>query len=53
MPFVEIHNPTDRDVTTTLRSPPGAPRFGGLTARVTVPAGASLRHALPVVNERN
>ncbi|HEY3397641.1 MAG TPA: hypothetical protein VGM19_08285 [Armatimonadota bacterium] len=42
-PMVELHNPTDQAITTTVRSPAHAPLFGGLTAKVTMPAGDSLR----------
>ena len=43
LPFVELHNPTDKDVTATLRSPIHAPMFGGLAATVKIPAGDSVR----------
>jgi len=42
-PFAEVHNPTDKDIAATLRSPAHAPLFGGLTATVKVPAGESVR----------
>ncbi|MBI4026946.1 MAG: hypothetical protein HY360_18315 [Verrucomicrobia bacterium] len=42
-PFVEAHNPTDKEVSATLRAPPGAPQFGDLTAGVKIPAGDSIR----------
>jgi hypothetical protein len=42
-PFAEVHNPTDKEIAATLRSPTHAPRFGGLTATVKVPAGESVR----------
>jgi hypothetical protein len=42
-PLIEAHNPTDRDVAATLRSPRHAPLFGGLTAAVRIPAGDSVR----------
>ncbi len=42
-PLVEVHNPTDREVTTTLRSPDHTPVAGGLTTIVKVPAGDSVR----------
>lgn len=42
-PFAEVHNPTDKDITSMLRSPTHAPLFGGLTAMVTIPAGESVR----------
>jgi hypothetical protein len=42
-PCLEVHNPTDRPLTTRIWSPPHTPLFGGLSARVTLPAGDSLR----------
>jgi len=42
-PFIEVHNPTTNPITTTLRSPPHTPRFGGLSTPVTVPPGTSIR----------
>ncbi|PIX37255.1 MAG: hypothetical protein COZ57_35310, partial [Armatimonadetes bacterium CG_4_8_14_3_um_filter_66_20] len=42
-PFLEVHNPTDGAIATTLRSPEHAPVFGGMTREVTVPAGDSVR----------
>ena len=41
-PLVEVHNPTDKNITTTLTSPPNTPLFGKVTAEVTVLAGDSL-----------
>lgn len=32
LPFVEVHNSTDKEIAGTLRSPTRAPLFGGLTA---------------------
>ncbi len=40
-PFLEIHNPTDQELTVTISSPPGTPRFGGKSFTLTVPAGTS------------
>jgi len=42
-PFVEVHNPTRKDIVTTLRSPAHTPTFGGMSTTVTVPAGDSIR----------
>ena len=41
-PFLEVHNPTDSAVTTTVRSPQHTPHYGGFAKRVTVPAGDSI-----------
>lgn len=41
-PFIEAHNPTDKKITATVRSPKNAPMFGGLTTKVTVPEGDSV-----------
>ncbi len=45
-PFLEIHNPTDKPVTTKISSPAGAPKFGGTSFEVTVPAGSSVQQKL-------
>ncbi|MHB9024139.1 MAG: CehA/McbA family metallohydrolase domain-containing protein [Armatimonadota bacterium] len=45
-PFVEVHNPTEKEITTALRSPAHAPLFGGLTATVKIPAGDSARYTI-------
>jgi len=42
-PRLEVHNPTDREIAATLRSPAHAPRFGGLSATVKIPVGDSVR----------
>lgn len=42
-PFIEVHNPTEKPIKTTIRSPKHTPQFGGLTREVTVPAGSSIR----------
>ena len=42
-PFVELHNPTEGEVTTMLRSPANTPLFGGMLATVKLPAGDSVR----------
>ena len=42
-PFAEIHNPTDKDITTRVFSPRHAPKLGGLSTEVTIPAGQSIR----------
>jgi hypothetical protein len=41
-PLVEVHNPTDQAIQTTLRSPTHAPVLGGLHQQVNVSAGQSL-----------
>jgi len=46
-PFAEVHNPTDKDVDATLRSPRGAPLFGGLSIGMKIPAGESKRFQIP------
>jgi hypothetical protein len=43
LPFVELHNPTDKEVQTKIHSPAGTPLFGGSTATVHIPAGDSVR----------
>lgn len=40
---LELHNPTDAALSTTVRSPAGAPQFGGLGQEVSLPAGATTR----------
>ena len=42
-PFVELHNPTNQEIRTTLRSPSHAPLFGGMSAWVKLPPGDSVR----------
>ena len=42
-PLVELHNPTDQEIRTTIRSPSHAPRFGGMSAWVKLPPGDSVR----------
>lgn len=41
LPFIEIHNPTDREISTRVFSPPHTPEFGKIEAKVTIPAGDS------------
>jgi hypothetical protein len=41
-PLVEVHNPTNQAIQTTLRSPTHTPVFGGLHQQVNVSAGQSL-----------
>jgi hypothetical protein len=43
LPFVEVHNPADQEITASLHSPAGAPVFGGLAATVKLPPGDSVR----------
>jgi hypothetical protein len=38
-PFVELHNPTDKEIVATLRSPAQAPIFGGMSTLVKLPPG--------------
>ena len=45
-PFVEVHNPTDKEVVAMLRSPVHAPIFGGMSMSVKLPPGDSVR--LPI-----
>lgn len=42
-PFLEINNPTDKEISATVRSPANTPVFGGLNAPVKIPAGESIR----------
>ncbi|MHB9133244.1 MAG: CehA/McbA family metallohydrolase domain-containing protein [Armatimonadota bacterium] len=42
-PFLEAHNPTDKPITATITSPKHTPLLGGISARVTIPAGDSIR----------
>lgn len=42
-PFLEVHNPTDKELTVTVRSPEHTPVFGGKSAKVTVGAGESVK----------
>jgi len=41
--MLELHNPTDAPMTTTVRSPANAPQFGGLGQEVSLGAGATTR----------
>lgn len=41
-PFIEVHNPTRQPAETVIRSPEHAPEFGGMEAKVTIPAGTSI-----------
>ena len=41
--FVELHNPTDLTLNVSVRSPAGAPMFGGMATTVKLPAGDSVR----------
>ncbi len=42
-PFLEVHNPTEKPIETTIRSPRHAPEFGGMSAKVRIPEGTSIR----------
>jgi hypothetical protein len=42
VPRLEVHNPTDGPLRAKLLSPPHAPRFGGWSGEVEVPAGSSV-----------
>ena len=44
-PFLEVHNPTNAPIRTTIASPPHTPTFGGFRRQVEVPAGDSIRVA--------
>ena len=46
-PQLEVHNPTDEGLSAGLASPSHAPRFGGWSADVKVPAGSSITVRLP------
>lgn len=39
LPRIEVHNPGKTAVTTRVSSPAHTPRFGGISATVTIPAG--------------
>jgi len=39
---VEVHNPTDKEITATVRTPKGIPDRKQFSKEVTVPAGASV-----------
>jgi len=41
-PWIEVHNPTDKEITTKLWSPVHTPDFGGMATTVTVSAGSSV-----------
>ena len=43
LPFVELRNPTDKQIVATLHSPVHAPLFGGMSTPVTLPLGDSRR----------
>ncbi|MCM8786327.1 MAG: hypothetical protein NC899_08900, partial [Candidatus Omnitrophica bacterium] len=40
-PFIEIHNPTEKEIKTKICSPPNTPVFGGMNFEVIIPAGDS------------
>jgi hypothetical protein len=40
-PFLEVHNPTDKEIVAQVHSPAHTPRFGGMSARLTLPPGDS------------
>ena len=42
-PFIELHNPTDKEIITIVHSPAHAPLFGGMSIPVRLPPGDSLR----------
>jgi hypothetical protein len=44
-PFLEVHNPTDEAIRTTITSPPRTPLFGGFRRNVEVAPGSSIRLA--------
>ena len=49
-PFIEVHNPTHRDMKTRVWSPVHTPIFGGISKQVEVPAGNSVRLKFAVSN---
>jgi hypothetical protein len=51
-PRLEVHNPTDEPLQAKLVSPPHAPRFGGWSGEVNVPAGGSVIVSLPTAKGR-
>jgi hypothetical protein len=44
--FLDVHNPTDRALRVTVRSPQGTPLYGGQSYELTLPAGASVQQSL-------
>lgn len=40
-PFLELHNPTDHEITTSIHSPANTPIFGGISADLVLSAGDS------------
>ena len=47
-PWIEVHNPTDKEITTRLWSPVHTPDFGGMATTVKVAAGSSVTLDLDV-----
>ena len=45
-PFVELHNPTDKEIGTTVHSPTHTPLFGGISISLKLPPGDSKRVTL-------
>lgn len=43
MPFLELHNPTDEQISSRIWSPSGTPFYGGFNMDVTIPASDSIR----------
>ncbi|MCG2659361.1 MAG: hypothetical protein L6437_03835, partial [Kiritimatiellae bacterium] len=41
-PFLEVHNPTDKEIKTRVFSPEHTPVFAGMNAELTIPKGESL-----------
>jgi len=41
-PFIEVHNPTDKEIKTRVFSPEHTPVFAGMNAELTIPKGESL-----------
>ncbi|MGE5530938.1 MAG: hypothetical protein ACM3VW_02315, partial [Bacteroidota bacterium] len=41
-PFLEVHNPTDKAISATVKSPAHCPVYGGMELKVKVPAGATV-----------
>jgi hypothetical protein len=46
VPFLEIHNPTGKEIKAVITSPRNTPQFGGTSFRITVPAKGSVKYKL-------
>lgn len=45
-PWIEVHNPTDKEISAKIWSPEHAPLFGAATGTVKIPAGDSVKMKL-------